>query len=122
MRKKKLPYDFVDASILKLDVSKGKRLRIKVQLYKMFNPNEEIITLSFNGVNETQKIFDLSRAFHQLHLAEGTTKSKVKNISFDAITESTEGNLHFYIEVEGIKGERISCSNYSYTLADTNQK
>ena len=44
LRKKKLPYDFVDATVLKLDVSKGKKLRIKVQLYKMFNPNEEVIT------------------------------------------------------------------------------
>jgi hypothetical protein len=120
--KKKLPYDFVDAAVLKLDISKGKRLRIKVKLYKMFNPKEEVLTLVFNGVKETQRIFDLSRGVHQSQQKEDWTETKVKSIAFDAITEQTDDLHYFYIEVEGVKGEKISCDRYSITLEEPNQK
>lgn len=120
--KNKLPYDFVDATVLKLDVSKGTKLKIKVQLYKMFNPNEEVVQLTFNGVNETQRIFNLSKSLHLLRQSSEDLIPKVNNISFDAITEPTEGFNNFYIEIDGVKGEKISCKEYNIKLVEPNQK
>ncbi len=119
--KKKLPYDFVDATVVKLDISKGKRLRIIVKLGKIFNPKEEEVTLIFNGIEETQRIFDLSRNVHQMKLANDSMVPKVQNISFDAITEPKEGKHHFYIEIKGVKGIRITCNNYTIKTPDTSQ-
>ncbi len=81
----------------------------------MFNPKEEEITLVFNNVKETQKIFDLSRGLHKMKLADESLKPKIQNITFDAISESKEGVHHFYIEIKGLKSERITCERYSIT-------
>ena len=113
---KKLPYDFHDATVVKCDVKKGKRLRIKIQLYKIFHPKQEILTLTFYGVNETQKIFDLSRGLHESCQEKDWNGTRVCNISFDAIKESKEGEFYFFMEFEGIKSERISCTSYKIEL------
>jgi hypothetical protein len=108
---KKLPYSFYDATVIKCLVKKGTILKLKIQLHKILNPNQEIITLTFYGVKETQKIFDLSRGLHQLSQDQDWNGNVVKNIAYDSIKESKEGELYFYLDFEGIKSERISCES-----------